>query len=69
MDENTKPWDGQGTITDLLKRHGVRDSFILAVDEHNRDLALELLKTAGVCDETAQRMVEVLIPNQSNGLR
>ena len=59
------PWDGREPITDASVRHGTRDAFQRAVDGGDRQKAAQILCDVGADEETAWRMIAVLIPDDS----
>ena len=55
-------WDRREPITDAMVRYGLRDAFQIAIDSGKRDEATKLLCDVGADEETAERMIEILIP-------
>jgi hypothetical protein len=63
------PWDGRELITDVLERFALRDDFQVAIDAGDRKQSVRILCAIGVEDETACRMIEVLIPTNESELQ
>jgi hypothetical protein len=61
-----EPWDGQEPITDVLERFALRADFQEAVDGRDRTRAVGILGEVGVDEETAVRMIEILIPSEES---
>jgi hypothetical protein len=57
------PWDGREPITDAMVRYGTRDAFQTAIDGGDREQAARILCDVGADEETAWRMIAVLIPD------
>jgi hypothetical protein len=62
MPNRSAPWDGREPITEALLRRSLRDVFQVAVDRGNRGEAVQILRDVGADEETAERMIDVLIP-------
>jgi len=62
------PWDGREPITDAMVRFGVREDFQAATDRKDRAAAIGILCEVGADEETARRIVEVLVPADKSDL-
>lgn len=60
------PWDGRELITDVLKRFALREDFQAALDGGDRIRAVRILCAIGVDEESAWKMIAVLIPTKMN---
>lgn len=63
MPLKTPAWDGREPITDALERRGLRDVFQVAVDHRKRGESVQILCDVGADEETAWRMIDILIPH------